>query len=137
MRSPNSPERHPRSPKIASSSAAGADTSIEEAEVALNNLREKRAAIFDETKDGALTKKDKAVFWYRHSRRQEWQAVAAGNMLSEADWNDRYDRVELERLSFVEEQLEALLEEHKQSTESNIRGREIGKREGGILQRRQ
>ena len=57
--------------------------------------------------------------------------------MSEADWNDRYDRVELERLSFVEEQLEALLEEHKQSTESNIRGREIGKREGGILQRRQ
>ena len=113
MRSPNSPERHPRPPKIASSSAAGADTSIEEAEVALNNLREKRAAIFDETKDGALTKKDKAVFWYRHSRRQEWQAVAAGNMLSEADWNDRHYQESLEKLRKEEEQLETLLAEHK------------------------
>ncbi len=103
MRSPNSPERHPRSPKIASSSAAGADTSFEEAEVALNNLREKRAAIFDETKDGALTKKDKAVFWYRQSRRQEWQVVAAGNMLSEADWNDRHDQESLEKLRKEEE----------------------------------
>jgi hypothetical protein len=51
--------------------------SIEEAEEALNDLRKKRAAIFDETKDGLLTKKDKAVFWYRQGRRQEWQAAAA------------------------------------------------------------
>ena len=89
--------------------------SIEEAQVALNNLREKRAAIFDETKDGALTKKDKAVFWYRQSRRQEWQAVAAGNMLSEADWNDRHDQESLEKLRVEEEQLETVLAEHKNS----------------------
>jgi hypothetical protein len=47
------------------------DMSIEEPEANLNDIREKRAAIFDETKDGLLTKKDKAVFWYRQGRRRE------------------------------------------------------------------
>ena len=98
--------------------------SIEEAQVALNNLREKRAAIFDETKDGALTKKDKAVFWYRQNRRQEWQAVAAGSMLSEAEWNDRHDQESLEKLRVVEEQLETLLAEHKNSIGHGPAGQE-------------
>ena len=112
--------------KIASSSAAGKgeNMSIEEAQVALNNLREKRAAIFDETKDGALTKKDKAVFWYRQNRRQEWQAVAAGSMLSEAEWNDRHDQESLEKLRVVEEQLETLLAEHKNSIGHGPAGQE-------------
>jgi hypothetical protein len=111
----NPPERHLKSPKIASSSAAGIDTSIEQAEDNLNDLRMRRAAIFSETKDGMLKKVDKAVFWYREGRRQGWQAVASEVMMNEQEWNDQYDRVELERLSFVEEQLESMLEEHKQS----------------------
>ncbi len=61
------------SSNIASSSAAGdiqpmpegVDMSIETAEENLNDLRLRRAAIFDETKDGLLRKEDKAVFWYR------------------------------------------------------------------------
>ena len=90
--------------------------SIEEAEEALNDLREKRAAIFDETKDGLLTKKDKAVFWYRQGRRQEWQAAAAETMLNESEWNDQHDQESLEKLRKAEEQLETLLAEHKKST---------------------
>ena len=89
--------------------------SIKQAEKNLNDLRMRRAAIFDETKDGLLTKQDKAVFWYRQGRRQGWQAVAAETMLNESEWNDQYDRVELEKLRFIEEQLESLLEEHKKS----------------------
>ena len=99
--------------------------SIEEAQVALNDLREKRAAIFDETKDGALTKKDKTVFWYnRQNRRQEWQAVAAGSMLSEAEWNDRHDQESLEKLRVVEERLETLLAEHRSSIGHGPAGQE-------------
>ncbi len=75
----------------------------------------RRAAIFDETKDGLLTMKDKAVFWYRQGRRQGWQAVASEIMMNESEWNDQYDQVELEKLRFTEEQLETLLEEHKKS----------------------
>ena len=101
--------------KIASSSAAGIDTSIEQAEDDLNDLRMRRAAIFDETKDGLLRKEDKAVFWYRQGRRQGWQAVASEIMMNESEWNDQYDQVELEKLRFTEEQLETLLEEHKKS----------------------
>ena len=89
--------------------------SIEEVEENLNDLRVKRAAIFNETKDGLLTKKDKAVFWYRQGRRQGWQAVASEIMMNESEWNDQYDQVELEKVRFTEEQLEALLEEHKKS----------------------
>ncbi len=90
-------------PKIAFSSAAGVDMSIE------------TAAIFDETKDGLLKKEDKAVFWYRQGRRLAWQAAASEVMMNESEWNDQYDRVELEKLRFMEEQLETLLEEHKKS----------------------
>ncbi len=75
----------------------------------------RRAAIFDETKDGLLRKEDKAVFWYRQGRRQGWQAVASEIMMNESEWNDHYDQVELEKLRFTEEQLETLLEEHKKS----------------------
>ena len=94
----NPPERHLKSPKIASSSAAGIDTSIEQAEDNLNDLRMRRAAIFSETKDGMLKKEDKAVFWYREGRRQGWQAVASGvinderarhRMISMIGWNWR------------------------------------------------
>ncbi len=106
-------ELDPKSSKIASSSAAGRDTSIEQAEEDLNDLRMRRAAIFDETKDGLLTMKDKAVFWYRQGRRQGWQAVASEIMMNASEWNDQYDQVELEKLRFTEEQLETLLAEHK------------------------
>ena len=111
-------ESHPKSPKIASSSAAGSVIySIEEAEEALNVLREKRAAIFDDTKDGllSLSKHDKAVFWYRRNRRQEWQAAAAETMLNESEWNDQHDKESLEKLRKAEEQLETLLAEHLKS----------------------
>jgi hypothetical protein len=118
------PERHLKSPKIASSSAAGIDMSIEQAENNLNDLKMRRAAIFSETKDGMLKKEDKAVFWYRENRRQGWQAVASEVMMNEAEWNDQYDRVELEKLRFVEEQLESLLEEHKKSIGHGPAGQE-------------
>ncbi len=57
----------------------------EEAEEALQYLGKKRAAIFNETKDGLLTlsKEDKAVFRYRQGRRTQWKAVAAETMLNE------------------------------------------------------
>ena len=89
--------------------------SIEQAEENLNDLRMRRAAIFDETKDASLTKKDQAVFWYRHGRRQEWQAAAAETMLNESEWNDQHDQESLEKLRMAEEQLETLLVEHKKS----------------------
>ncbi len=100
-------------PKIASSSVA--DMSIETAEDNLKDLRMRRAAIFSETKDGMLKKEDKAVFWYREGRRLGWQAVASEVMMNESEWNDQYDRVELEKLRFIEKQLESLLEDHKKS----------------------
>ncbi len=109
------PERHLKSPKIASSSAAGIDTSIEQAENDLNDLKMRSTAIFSETKDGMLKKEDKAVFWYREGRRLAWQAVASEVMMNESEWKDQYDRVELEKLRFIEEQLESLLEEHEKS----------------------
>jgi hypothetical protein len=89
--------------------------SVEEVEENLKDLRVKRAAVFDETKDGLLTKKDKAVFWYRQSRRQEWQAAAAETMLNESEWNDQHDQEQLEKLQKEEEQLETLLAEHTKS----------------------
>ncbi len=42
---------------------------IEEAEAHLNDIREKRAAIFDDTKDGLLKMEQKSVFRYRQARR--------------------------------------------------------------------
>ena len=101
------------SPKIASSSAAGIDTSIETAEEDLNDLRMRRAAIFDETKDGLLKKEDKAVFWYRQGRRQEWQAAAAETMLNESEWNDQHDQESLEKLRKAENNLKCLLRSTK------------------------
>ncbi len=82
---------------------------IEETEESLNGIREKRAAIFDDTKDGLLKKEEKAVFWYRHARRAIWRA--ADSMLNEQEWNDRYDQEQLEKLQKEEEQLETLLAE--------------------------
>ena len=107
-----------KSPKIASSSAAdGVTYSIEEGEDALKVIMETRAAIFDDTKEGSLSlsKHHKAVFWYRERRRLKWQAAASETMLNEQEWKDQYDRVELEKLRFTEEQLEALLAEHLKS----------------------
>ena len=108
-------ECHLKSPKIASSSAARGDMSIEGIEDSLNKIMEKRAAIFDETKDGALTKKDKAVFWHRQERRREWQAVASEVMMNESEWNEQFDQESLQKLRVAEEQLETLLAEHKNS----------------------
>ena len=82
----------------------------------IDQLRSLRAAIFNETSDGKLTKKDKTVFWYREKRRVAWKAVASGTMLNEAEWNDRYDQEELEKVRESEEQLETLLEEDQQKT---------------------
>ena len=82
---------------------------IEEAEESLNGIREKRAAIFDDTKDGLLKKEEKSVFWYRHARRAIWRA--ADTMLNESEWNDQHDRGQLEKLQKEEEQLETLLAE--------------------------
>ena len=120
------PERHLKSPKIASSSAAGVGIgmSIETAEENLNDLRMRRAAIFSETEDGMLTKEEKAVFWYREGRRQAWKAVASEVMMNETEWNDHYDRVELEKLRFIEEPLVSLLEEHKKSIGHGPAGQE-------------
>jgi hypothetical protein len=106
-----------RSPTIASSSAATRPMSSEEAEETLQYLREKRAAIFDEAKDGLLTlsKEDKTVFRYRQGRRTKWKAAAAETMLNESEWNDQHDQESLEKLRETEEQLETLLAEHTKS----------------------
>ena len=50
--------------------------------------------------------------------------MASEVMMNEVEWNDQYDRVELEKLRFVEEQLEALLEEHEQSIGHGPAGQE-------------
>jgi tripartite-type tricarboxylate transporter receptor subunit TctC len=63
-----------------------------------------------------LTKKDKAVFWYREKRRAAWKAVASETMLNEAEWNDRYDQEELEKVRVSVEELETMLEEDQQKT---------------------
>ncbi len=44
-----------------------------------------------------------------------WKAASAETMMNEAEWNDRYDQGELEKVQASEEQLETLLSEHKQS----------------------
>ena len=98
--------------------------SVETAEENLNDLRMRRAAIFSETEDGMLKKEEKAVFWYREGRRQAWKAVASKVMMNETEWNDHYDRVELEKLRFIEEPLVSLLEEHKKSIGHGPAGQE-------------
>ena len=113
-------------PKTAASPAA-IEMSIDKAEDSINELRMKRAAIFDETKDGMLRRVSahgRAVFWYRENRRLKWQAVASEVMLNESEWNDQYARVELERLGFLEEQLETLLGEHLKSIGDGPAGQE-------------
>jgi hypothetical protein len=82
----------------------------------IDQLRSLRAAIFNETSDGKLTKKDKAVFWYREKRRAAWKAVASETMLNETEWNDRYDQEELEKVRVSVEELETMLEEDQQKT---------------------
>jgi hypothetical protein len=121
-RSPSPPVKDTRSPNIPPSSAAE-DISIDDidsmtiadAENSLDELRKMRAAIFDDTSNGKLTKKDKIVFWYREKRRTAWKAASAETMLNESEWNDRYDQGELEKVQASEEQLETLLSEHRQS----------------------
>jgi hypothetical protein len=80
----------------------------------IDQLRSLRTAIFNDTSDGKLTKKDKAVFWYREKRRAAWKAVASETMLNEAEWNDRYDQEELEKVRVSVEELETMLEEDQQ-----------------------
>ena len=88
---------------------------IADAENRLDELKLLRAAIFDDTSNGKLTKKNKHVFWYRENRRTAWKEVSAETMMNEAEWNDRYDQGELEKVQASEEQLETLLSEHRQS----------------------
>ncbi len=88
------------------------DMIIEDAENSLEDLRMLRAAIFDDKKDGKLTKKDKTVFWYRENRRNAWKVESTDTMMNESEWNERYDQEELEKLQASEQQLETLLSEH-------------------------
>jgi hypothetical protein len=121
-RSPSPLVRKTRSPNIPPLSAAG-DVSIDDidgvtiadAENSLDELRKLRAAIFDDTSNGKLTIKDKAVFRYREKRRIVWKAAASETMLNESEWNDRYDQGELEKVQASEGQLETLLSEHLQN----------------------
>jgi hypothetical protein len=76
-------------------------------EALLNDIREKRVAIFDDTKDKLLKMEQKSVFRYRQARRSIWRAE--DTMLNEQEWNVRYDREQLEKLQKEEEQLEKLL----------------------------
>ena len=100
-----------------SSSPAAGGSIYEEGEDGLKFIQEARAVIFDDTKDRelSLTKHHKAVFWYRQNRRKEWLAAEAGTMLNESEWNARHDQQALENLQKREEEMETLIEEHKQS----------------------
>jgi hypothetical protein len=91
------------------------DSTIDDVTRSIDQLRLLRAAIFNDTSDGKLTKKDKTVFWYREKRRTAWKAVASETMMNESEWNERYDQGELEKVRESEEQLETLLEEHQQN----------------------
>ncbi len=101
---------------MTSSPAAGGST-YEEIEEGLKCIQEARAVIFDDTKDRELsiTKHHKAVFRYRRNRREEWLAAEAGTMMNESEWNARHDLQALENLQKREEEMEALIEEHKKS----------------------
>ena len=91
------------------------DSTIDDATHSIDELRLLRAAIFNDTSNGKLTKKDKTVFWYREKRRIAWKAVASETMMNESEWNDRYDQGELEKVRVSEEQLETLLAGHQQN----------------------
>ncbi len=79
------------------------------------SIRIRWAAIFDDTPNGKLTKRDQAVFWYREERRKQWKLVKDEVMMNEVEWNATYDQQRLEQLQPAEEQLETLLSEHRQS----------------------
>jgi hypothetical protein len=98
-----------KSPTIAPSSAAEVDMTVEEAERNLDVIKEKRAAIFDDTKDKLLKMEQKSVFRYRQARLSIWRG-REDTMIDVQEWNDRYDRKQLEKLQKEEEQLEMLLE---------------------------
>ncbi len=122
MRSPSPPANDTKSPNVAPLSAAGNasidnidDMTIADAESKLYELRLLRAAIFDETSNGKLKKKDKTVFRYRRNRRIAWKMASEETRMNESEWNDRYDQEELEKVQASEEQLETLLSEHLQS----------------------
>jgi hypothetical protein len=74
-RSPNPPTR----PSNAAPLSAAVDTSMDDmipmtiadAERKFDELRLIRAAIFNDKPDAQLTKKDKAVFWFREERRKQ------------------------------------------------------------------
>jgi hypothetical protein len=110
-----------KSPKIASSSAAGGVTVekgvSEKGKDTLKEIQETRAAIFDDTKDGRLTtsKHHKAVFRYRQDRKQKWLAVASETMANEEEWNTRHDEDALKTLREMEENFEALIAEHQKA----------------------
>jgi hypothetical protein len=80
----------------------------------IDQLRSLRTAIFNDTSDGKLTKKDKAVFWYREKRRTAWKVVASKTMMNESEWNELYDQEELEKVRESMEELENILEEDQQ-----------------------
>ncbi len=81
----------------------------------IDELRLLRAAIFNDTSNEKLTKKDNTVFWYREKRRIAWKAAASETVMNESEWNDRYDQGELEKVRASEEQLGTLLAEHQQN----------------------
>ena len=91
------------------------NTTISDAEHSLDQLRFLRAAIFDETSSGKLKKRDRTTFWYRENSRGAWKDASVETMMNEAEWNERYDQEELEKLRVVEGQLETLLAEHNQT----------------------
>jgi hypothetical protein len=88
---------------------------IAESESKFDELRLIRAAIFNDKPDAQLTKKDKDVFWYREKRRTQWKRMKDETMMNETEWNDEYDRGQLEKLQVLEQQLETHLSEHRQS----------------------
>jgi hypothetical protein len=122
-RSPSPPGKEAGSPNIPPSAAAlhasidGIDDlTITDAINSIDELRMLRAAIFNDTGNGKLTKKDKTVLWYREKRRITWKAVASETMMNKSEWNDRYDQGELEKVRASEKQLETLLAKHQQNT---------------------
>ena len=87
-----------------------------DAESKFDELRSIRAAIFNDKPDSQLTKRDKDVFWYREERRRQWKLVKDETMMNETEWNDKYDRGQLEKLQVLEQELETLMSEQRQST---------------------
>ncbi len=93
-----------------------------DAESKFDELRLIRAAIFNDKPDAQLTKKDRDVFWYREERRRQWKLVKDETMMNETEWNDKYDRGQLEKLQVLEQQLETLMSEQQQSNRDGPAG---------------